>query len=54
MENKQQEIKPIPKWMIYAGSGTAVTVGMMIIKGVCTGINFVVTHVLLHIGDTDI
>lgn len=45
-KTKQQELKPIPKWMIYGGSATAVTVGMLIIKGMASAVNFTVTHVV--------
>lgn len=45
-KNKQQELKPIPKWMIYGGSGVAVTVGMLVIKGLASAINFTVVHVV--------
>jgi hypothetical protein len=49
MENnntKKQELKPIPKWVLYGGSAGVVTVGMLVIKGVATAINFTVAHVV--------
>jgi hypothetical protein len=53
-KTKQQELKPIPKWVLYGGSATAVTVGMLVIKGVASAINFAVVHVVSAFMDGDL
>lgn len=53
-KDKQQELKPVPKWAIYGVSAGAVTVGMLVIKGVASAINFVVVHAISVFLDGDV